>query len=155
MMDSFEQELNKLLVDTYRSILKVEENTIKSSKALNLSISEMHMLEAIAKNEKGVTISDIAQELDITLPSVTVAINKLQKKGYVEKIKSSDDGRKVIVALTKLGKKVNAVHQYFHEQMTKDISKEFSKEEKMILLKGIAKLNNFFIAKINELEKRK
>ncbi|NLC16863.1 MAG: MarR family transcriptional regulator [Clostridiales bacterium] len=153
MMDSFEQELNKLLVDTYRSILKVEESTIKSSRILNLSINEMHMLESIAKNEKGVTISDIAQDLDITLPSVTVAINKLQRKGYVQKIKNSDDGRKVNVVLTKLGKKVNAVHQYFHEQMTKDISREFTKEEKNILLKGVFKLNEFFNSKIKELEK--
>lgn len=155
MMDSFEQELNKLLVDTYRSILKVEESTIKNSKTLDLSISEMHMLEAIAKHENGVTISDIAQELDITLPSVTVAVNKLQKKGYVEKLKSADDARKVNIALTRLGKKVNAAHQYFHEQMTKDISKAFSKEEKSVLLKGISKLNDFFNAKIQELEKRK
>ncbi|HHW89328.1 MAG TPA: MarR family transcriptional regulator, partial [Clostridiales bacterium] len=103
--------------------------------------------------EKGVTISDIAQDLDITLPSVTVAINKLQRKGYVQKIKISEDGRKVNVVLTKLGKKVDAVHKYFHEQMTKDISKEFSKEEKSILLKGISKLNDFFNSKIKELEK--
>ncbi|HEY8444470.1 MAG TPA: MarR family transcriptional regulator [Clostridia bacterium] len=155
MMDAFEQELNKLLVDTYRSIVKVEESTIKNSKTLDLTINEMHMLEAIAKYDEGATISDIAQDLDITLPSVTVAINKLQRKGYVEKIKSSDDGRKVNVALTKLGRKVNAVHQYFHEQMTKDISKAFTKEEKSVLLKSISKLNDFFISKIQELEKRK
>ena len=154
-MDAFEQELNKLLVDTYRSIIKVEETTIKSSKTMDLSISEMHLLESISKKEDGLTISDIAQDLNITLPSVTIAINKLAHKGYVQKIKDNIDGRKVNVILTKMGKKINAAHQYFHELMTKNLSKEFSKDEKEVLLRGITKLNDFFGSKAKELEKTK
>ena len=33
--------------------------------------------------------------LKITLSSVTIAVNKLVKKGYVEKIRSEQDGRQV------------------------------------------------------------
>lgn len=154
-MDSFECELNKLLVETYRSIIKVEEYTIKSSKVMDLSIGEMHLLECVSKREEGLTISDIAQDLNITLPSVTIAINKLSNKGYVQKIKDTKDGRKVNVILTKTGKKINIAHQYFHELMTKNISKEFSKEEREILLRGITKLNDFFGSKAKELEKIK
>lgn len=150
-MDSFDYELNKLLVDTYRSIIKVEETTIKNIKSMNLSINEMHLLESVGKKEDALTISDIAQDLDITLPSVTIAINKLLKKGYVQKIKCQDDGRKVNVTLTKTGKKINSAHAYFHEQMIKNISKEFSKDEKEILLKSITKLNKFFISKVEEI----
>lgn len=154
-MDSFEQEINKLLVETYRSIIKVEENTIKNSKIMNLTINEMHLLESISKKEEGLTISEIAQDNDITLPSVTIAINKLSHKGYVQKIKDTIDARKVNVVLTKTGKKVNIAHQYFHELMTKNISKEFSKDEREILLRAIAKLNEFFSSKSKELEKTK
>lgn len=46
-----------------------------------MSISELHLVEAVGKcGGEGRTISGIAKELDITLPSVTVAINKLMKK---------------------------------------------------------------------------
>ncbi len=85
MLSAFEKELNEILVDTFRTILKVEEATLKGTGRIDLSISEMHLLETVGKyKEEGATISDIAQELGITLPSVTVAINKLARKGYVQ-----------------------------------------------------------------------
>lgn len=153
MLDSFEKELNDLLVDTFRSILKVEEDTLKSTK-IDLSISELHLLEAVGKNrEQGRTISELAQELDITLPSVTVAINKLLKKGYVRKEKSGDDARMVYVVLTKQGSKVDHAHRYFHRQMVRQVSSEFSEEEKRILAKGVSRLDAFFKMKIMEMEK--
>ena len=83
-MDDFASKMNELLVDTFHSILKVEENMLSQFQS-NLSISEMHLIEAIGKNkETGRTISDIANELSITSASVT-AINKLVKKGHVER----------------------------------------------------------------------
>ncbi|WP_411677591.1 MarR family winged helix-turn-helix transcriptional regulator [Caproicibacter sp.] len=153
MLDSFERELNELLVDTFRSILKVEEDTLKSTR-IDLSISELHLLEAAGKNrDQGRTISELAQELDITLPSVTIAINKLLKKGYVKKVKSGDDARMVFVVLTKLGRKVDNAHRYFHRQMVRKVSSELSEEEKQILARGITKLDDFFKMKSAEMEK--
>jgi hypothetical protein len=49
VLDSFEKELNDILVDTFRSILKVEEDTLKRT-LIDLSISELHLLEAVGKN---------------------------------------------------------------------------------------------------------
>jgi len=153
MLDAFELELNELLVDTYRSVLKVEEDTLKSTK-MDLSISELHLLEAVGKDgECGRTISELAQELDITLPSVTVAINKLLKKGYVKKQKSGEDARMVYVVLTRQGKKVDRAHRYFHRQMVRQVSSELTKQEKLTLAKGISKLDTFFKMKSAEMEK--
>ena len=85
-MNLFEHKLNELLVDTYRQISKIEEQAIHQTGRTDLSINELHLLEAVGKgSEKGRTISDLAQEQGITLPSVTAAVNKLAKKGYVEK----------------------------------------------------------------------
>ena len=87
-MKPLEEQLNDLIVDAYRSILKVEETILKRTDSIDLSINEMHMLEAVGKGKnKPKTISEIAEDLGITLPSVTVAINKLVKKGYVEKLR--------------------------------------------------------------------
>ena len=151
MPDSFEKELNEILVDTFHSILQVEENTLKRTK-IDLSISELHLLEAAGKSEKqGRTISKLAQKLDITLPSVTVAINKLLKKGYVTKAHSGEDARMVYVVLTKQGRKVEQAHRYFHRQMVRQVSREFSEEEKQILARGISKLDEFFKRKSAEM----
>ena len=144
-MDKFANELNELLVETFQSVLKVEEQMLKSASNINLTISELHLLESVGKSdEKGKTISDIAEDLDITLPSVTIAINKLVKKGYVEKVRCENDGRVVYVTLTKLGHKVDSAHQYFHRQMVRQVTKELSEDEKLVMLKGITALNGFF-----------
>ena len=97
-MDAFQRELNALMVETYRSILKVEEGMLRQQSQMDLSIGEMHMIEAIAKEkEKGRTITDIAQDQSLSLPTVTVAINKLARKGYVEKNRVDKVGRVVYV----------------------------------------------------------
>lgn len=145
MMNEFDAELNTMLVDTFKSILKVEESSLKNKGLKDLSISEMHLLEAVGKSsEKGATVTEIAALLNIKPPSVTNAINKLEKKGYVQKNKCNNDGRVVYIILTRLGKKIDSVHRYFHQQMIRTIGKELSKTEKEIFLKGLKGINKFF-----------
>mgnify|MGYP000984432289 CR=1 FL=1 len=49
MLDKFDAELNTVLVDTFKSILKVEEISLKNKGLKDLSISEMHLLEEVGK----------------------------------------------------------------------------------------------------------
>lgn len=155
MMNEFSIKLNEVLVETFRSILKVEEQTLRHSSKIDLTISEMHLIESVGKDDnKGKTISDIAEDLSITLPSVTIAINKLMKRGYVQKVKCENDGRRVYVTLTPLGRKMNAAHQYFHRSMVRSVSKDLTEEEKQAMLKGIEKLNAFFNKKIISMEEK-
>jgi DNA-binding MarR family transcriptional regulator len=141
-----------VLVDTFNNILKFEETLLKKSENIDLTINEMHLIEHVGKSKNdGKTISNLAQSLNITLPSVTVAINKLVKKGYVKKEKSSADGRLVYVILTDKGLRIDRIHQYFHVKMVKDISKEMTEEEKEVLIHGMEKLNGFFRKKLSRL----
>lgn len=146
-MDLFEKELNDLLVQTYRSIGLMEEQMVCTSKHMNLSINEIHLLEAIG-NREGLTISEISEQMGISLPSVTAAINKLVKKGYVEKTRSQVDGRVVHVTLTKMGYKADTAHRYFHIRMVRSIVHDLTEEEQAALLKGLQKLNLFFTQKV-------
>lgn len=82
-MNDFEFHLNNLLVDTFRTILKVEEKMIQRSDSIALSVSEVHLIEAAyTEGNSGKTISDISQTLGITLPSVTISVNKLVKRAF-------------------------------------------------------------------------
>ena len=137
-MKPFEEQLNEVIVDTYRSILRVEENILKRSDQTDLSISEIHMLEAVGKGEdRRRTISELAEVLNITLPSVTVAINKLMKKGYVEKVRGEEDGRIVYVSLTRQGRRIDSAHRYFHESMVRSIIRDMTESEMQALYKGV------------------
>ncbi|MBC3803166.1 winged helix DNA-binding protein [Acetobacterium fimetarium] len=151
-MESFSSQLNEVLVDTFSNVLKYEEDLLKSSANTDLSISEMHLIEDVGKNKNdGKTISDLAASQKITLPSVTIAINKLAKKGYVVKEKSSIDGRVVYVRLTDKGLRIDKIHQYFHMKMVKEITRQMTDDEKEVLIQGMEKLNRFFAKKISRL----
>jgi Transcriptional regulators len=151
----FEDELNQLFNRIFRSIQDLEEAMLHASKNLNLSISEIHTLEAVdvaGRDSVGATISGISEYLDISLPSVTLAINKLEKKGYVTRQKCENDGRVVRVGLTRQGQRANRAHQYFHRNMVHAISAELEEEDKTALLKGVRKLDAFLDANIAKYE---
>ncbi|KAI4453247.1 polyketide synthase-related [Holotrichia oblita] len=142
-MDDFELKLNDLLVNTFRSILKVEEMALCGKSKSKLSISEMHMIEVIGKSELSeLKVSTVSKLMNITLPSATVAINKLVEKGYLLKERCSKDGRVMYVSLTELGEKMNRAHAIFHNKMVREASKDMDEDEKRILLKGIEKLRS-------------
>jgi len=143
-MNDFEKNLNTILVDTFNTILKYEESALKTIASIPLTVAEAHMLEAIQKNGGVTTVSDLAARLSISLPTTTVAVKRLEKKGFVTKMPSSVDGRSFVISLTDLGKKVDRAHSLFHLKMVKSISREFDEAQQEALLTAIEKLNSFF-----------
>ena len=134
-MKPFEEEINRVIVDTYRSILRVEETILKQTDRVDLTIGELHMLESVGKGKDR---------------RRTVAINKLMKKGYVEKVRGEEDARIVYVSLTRMGRKMDSAHRYFHERMVRSIVSGMSEEEQQILYRGVMKLDEFLKGQIKE-----
>ena len=150
-MDAFSTALNEVLVDTYHNILRVEEKALKKSGRIHLSIKEMHLLEAVGKgDEQGRTVSEIADAMNITRPTAPVAINKREKRGYLEKQPDDEDGRTVRITLTRSGKRIDHFHRLYHYNMVTKISESLTDEEKASLFQGIQKLNEFLKESLGE-----
>ena len=95
--------LNNLLVKLFNDILRIEEKSLKKSEELSdLSVTEIHTIDVIGEKEER-TMSEIANDLSITVGTLTTAINKLIKKGYVERRRIEEDRRIVLVKLTEKG----------------------------------------------------
>lgn len=140
----FTTELNDLLTETFHCILNTEHAIIKDESNTDCSMREIHLLDIVSKSRKGKTISEIAKAFSITLASVTVMVNNLVAKGYLDKNKCDVDGRLIYVTLTKKGKELNKIHGKFHEQLVNDISQNFDETEKKLLFCCVERLNNFF-----------
>ena len=145
------RRMNEMLTIAYRSIIKVEELMLYDLSDGKLTISEMHMLESIGKRRgEGVTITEIAQDLEITLPSVTAMIKRLERKGYITKDRSSVDARRVHVLLTPEGSRAEIAHRYFHRKIIRELTEELNIEEKEAILSGLEKLNGFIRRQIGD-----
>jgi len=148
-MDAFELSLNHVLVDTFNNILKYEEISLKKVLNVPVTITEAHMIEAVGRQEnKETTVSELASLLSVAIPTATVAVKKLERKGFVKKIPCEKDGRRTIISLTEMGRKIEKVHRLFHEKMVRNISNQFLDVEKEVLLKAIKTLNEFFKIKV-------
>lgn len=143
MLNAYEKQLNDLMVEIYGSVREVERNMLATTR-LDLSISELDFIEIIGKSkEKGCTISEIARACRVTLPTVTVSIKKLEKKGFVTKVRLAEDARCVSIVLTRLGKRADAMHRYFHEQAVRACLKGIPESSRGDLLKALKNLNEY------------
>lgn len=157
-MEPNENALYEMLVEISRALDRIELQWLRQSKDFDLTMSDIHLLYAVGptggaeEEEGGRTISELSQILHIRLPSVTLAVNKLAQKGYLEKVKTDSDKRMVRVKLTRLGKKAEHAHRYFHRNMTRSITNDMTQEEQDILLSGLGKLYRYFMSTLPQKE---
>lgn len=141
-MNDTRRTLNELLVNLFNNILAIEEANLQNQH-VSLSMTEVHILEAIEKSESNM-MSAVAKYLMITQGTLTVSVSKLEKKGYVERIKDESDRRIVRLQNTEKAKAVLAVHDDFHKQMIDKIVNDLDIEEEQELLKSLYKVSAFF-----------
>ncbi|MBN1067372.1 MarR family transcriptional regulator [Clostridium botulinum] len=134
--------VNEILVELFNDILQIEEQTIKEGVISDLSITEIHTIEAIGMYKKR-TMSEVAQDLKITVGTLTTAINKLIKKGYVERSRIEEDRRVVLIALTKKGKLAYRLHEKFHNDMVSNSIESLTQQEEAMLISALDKINEF------------
>ena len=86
------ETLNELLVTLFRDVMDIEQKVIITPEFKDITNNDMHVIEAIGIGEPK-NMSSIARELSVTVGTLTIAMNSLVKKGYVERIQSTIDKR--------------------------------------------------------------
>ena len=141
-MDETRQTLNELLVDLFNYILLIEERNLQESKVA-LSMTEVHILEAIQKSESKM-MSAIAKRLMVTQGTLTVSTSKLVNKGYVVRERDEEDRRIVRLALTDKAQYVLDVHDQFHSRMIDKVLDELDIGKDEALVKSLSNVLSFF-----------
>ena len=139
---TLEETLNDLLVKLFKDILEIEAKSLITEEFKDISYNDMHIIVAIGLGEK--KMSDIAAELNITVGSLTIAMNALVKKGYAQRERSEKDRRVVFIHLTVKGRKAFHHHAEYHRQMTDAVVSALSDNEVGVLAKALEKLSVFF-----------
>jgi DNA-binding MarR family transcriptional regulator len=109
---SFAEDMNYFY---YRSSISELRTMHGGDYSPGLSYHSMLYLTTIAGTED-CTVSKLADILQITRSAVTIKVNELAKRGYVEKRQSSEDGR---VWFIKLTPRMTDVYAMFGEMSAK------------------------------------
>ena len=142
MTNSYET-VNDVLVKLFKEIMGIEEKALITSEYKDISVNDMHVIEAIGIHEKK-NMSAVAKALSVTVGTVTIAINNLVKKGYVKRVRSEKDRRIVLVSLSAKGERAYNHHRMFHDRMVLAVLDGLNKEETEVLMKVLGNLQNFF-----------
>jgi DNA-binding MarR family transcriptional regulator len=141
-VDTYET-LNEVLVKLFRDIMNLEERAIITSEYQDITNNDMHVIQAIGIGEPK-NMSTIAKELSVTVGTLTIAMNSLVKKGYVNRERGVEDRRVVYISLSEKGYKAYEHHEHFHHEMIDEILKDLTPEETTELVKALTKLNHWF-----------
>lgn len=151
-MNIYEEQLNDFFVDIFNDILRLEEESLAKGNFKNLSVNEIHVIEAVCDSEADGTNSMklLSNKLMITASSLTIAVKTLEQKGYLIRQKDKEDKRKVTVVSTKLGNEAYEHHKLFHKDLIAGVSRTLNEAEMAALTLALGTLNRFFITLKNK-----
>lgn len=142
-MEDAYKTINNTLVSLINEIWELEAKAIITEEFKDITNNDMHVIEAVGP-EEGNNMSSIARKLNITVGSLTTAMNSLVKKGYVVRERSEEDRRVVLIKLTDKGIKAYHHHEDYHRQMTQAIVDTLNEEEMVVWVKSLDALTEFF-----------
>ncbi len=148
-MDNIYSNINSIVVKLFKDILYIEEETLKRSTFENVTLTELHVIEAIGVS-KNRTMSEIANSLHVTVGTLTTSVNNLVSKDFARRYKDENDRRLVYIELTHQGRVLYKLHEKFHVTMIENIVKNLDDKEQESLLGSLEKLLGF----LTEYEKK-
>lgn len=140
-MNAYET-INDVLVRLFNEIMEIEQKYLITGKFTNISNNDMHIIEAIGE-ENAKTMTTVAKALKVTVGTLTIAMNNLVKKGYVNRVRSEEDRRVVLISLTVLGLEAFYHHKKFHQEMVDAVLEGLEPEETKILVGALSNLSNY------------
>lgn len=145
-MNAMGETLNRFLVEVFNEILRTEELALAAGTP-DLSMREFHLIEEVCRavdQGRDNRATAIAAAQRVTAGTLTTAVNLLEKKGYLKRVRDEQDRRAVRICPTEKGRRADAMHTRFHKEMVEDILSILTEEECQVFLHGLSGVTNFF-----------
>ena len=101
-----------------------------------------------------VKVSDISDALDLPRPGVTRTVKEMERKGYLKKDTSSQDGRVTYLSLTETGRALSQKYDTDYFRQLVPYLEEISKEDAECTIRTIEKFYTVMYERRNAPEKR-
>ena len=119
------ENLSRTILEFYEKISSWEESVVKDS---GLTTAQIHALEIVG-HARAVKMKDLAEKIGVTTGTLTVTVDKLEKKGLLVRRPHEKDRRSYMIELTQEGIKHFEEHHNFHLRMTQEIVSDLSEQE--------------------------
>jgi Transcriptional regulators len=126
------EEQKKALKEMSASVTRYIIEQVEACKAeemmSDISVSMTAYLTAISEMSEP-TLSELAARMGRSKPSATIAVDKLEEKGYVQRVQANDDRRSFHIRLTEKGRHFSELKKTAELKICEKISRALSDEE--------------------------
>lgn len=145
-MDKELKKIYETMSDLFKIIHKLQDENLRNSEFSDISRAEIHAIIAIGRGRPK-TMTHVANILEIKVSTLTSTVNKLVKKGYVERFRDDKDRRIVKISLTEKGFKAAHEYEVFMEGMIRGAASQVSSDKLRYFISAIDNVNQYFMAK--------
>jgi DNA-binding MarR family transcriptional regulator len=131
--------LKETITSFYDLFEKILEESSDQADFSDLTHHQLQYMKVLVKMDNP-TLSELAKELSLTKPTVTVLVNKLAEKGYIKRVQSDVDRRVMHLDLDSKGAKITALRELAYEQLTEKIRSGLNYTETVILRELLKKV---------------
>jgi DNA-binding MarR family transcriptional regulator len=107
---------------------------------LHLKAVEFSILVLVASNEN-VNQKQLGQALDVSPPNLAVTLDRMVERGWVERVRSTEDRRSQIVVLTRAGQQLVQRAEKIASTMENEALSVLSPAERLLLLELLLKVS--------------
>lgn len=133
------RKIEETLDDFYSIYYKVEkvnvDNTIRC-----MTANEMKIIDSIGN--KKTTVKILADRMDVKVCTISLALDKLEKKQFIAKVKDEVDKRIVYIKLTKKGQLALKYHGNFNTTLFKQITENVDKKDLQVFSDVLRKITS-------------
>lgn len=122
-----------------RASVELKKSFSKHLGPLKLKAVEFSILVLVASNEQ-VNQKQLGQALDVSPPSLAVTLDRMVERGWVERVRSTEDRRSQIVVLTPAGRQLAQRAQKIGATMEDEPLQVLSPAERLLLLELLLKV---------------
>lgn len=130
-----EKELNNFFKLYHKIEILGIDNTITC-----LTQNDIHLINIIGANT--ITVNELSDILNLTMGTVSIALNKLEKKKFIKRTKTAKDKRKVYISLTNKGKLAKDFQNEYQSSVVSKMMSNISSNDIEKFLEVLSKMKN-------------
>lgn len=117
----------------------VKKNMVQQFEDKNITGPQIMLIGILSHNGQ-MKISDLSEKIGLSNSTVSGIVDRLEKQGFVERIRSKEDRRVVYVDLTDMARNFSGERFGKFEESFEDILRSATPEEIEIIIKGFETL---------------
>ncbi len=143
-MTSSADDVANQIMNVIPAVMRLIRSKFREQRAAELSVAQFRTLAFIDIHD-GISLSDVAGHIGLTLPSMSKMVDGLVNRKLVSREMHSSDRRRICLALTDAGKKeLKSSYNHTHEYLAQSVA-TLSESERDAVLQALSLLQGLFV----------